>query len=259
MDPQQEEVVTGEEVPQQDTANTVDVRIIVAKGKEIFLPQVHAGETIHAIKQVLADFQETAFFTAYHLAVKHIVDTDNQKHEYSANDYGDFSPIGTFLTPTSKEVVFTIQFDLYDVKKIKLHIDRLREVCNRSHIPSGISKKSEDDEPESNGDSSSKKTDAKFVPKLDDVVESVKLNQYFREVLCLDGNKTAFNPDFNKLPLNNVIKSVYVSGWNPVPAHRRLQGDLMYLEVLFAAEGTIHITCTNRYVFDVSLSFDIAC
>lgn len=245
----QEEVPTGEEVPQQEMNASVDVKIIVSKGKEIFLPQVHSGETIHAIKQVLADFQETAFFTAFHLAVKHIVDKDNKKHEYTATDYGDYSVLGTFLDDNSKEIVFTIQSDLYDVKKVKFHVERLRDVCNRSHIPSGISKKNAPEEnPASNEVEPSKKADAtsKFVPKLEDVADTVKLEKYFREVLCLDNNKTAFNPDFEKLPLKNVIKSVYLSGWNPVPAQRKLQGDLMYLEVVFASEGTIHVTCNNR-------------
>jgi hypothetical protein len=249
MDPQQEGDVPNEEVPQQEIIATVDVRIIISKGKEILLPMVHSGETIHAIKQVLADFQETAFFTAFRLAVKHVVDSDNKKHEYNRADYGDYSVIGTFLEEGSKELVFTIEFDLYDVKKVKFHLDRLRDICNRSHIPSGISKKTQEEDPASSDDanaSSSKKADAKFVPKLDDVVESVKLGQYFKEVLCLESNKTAFNPEFEKLPLRNTIKSIYLSGWNPVPAHRKLHGDLIYLEVLFASEGTIHITCTNR-------------
>lgn len=246
MDPQ-EEVVAGEEIPQEETNVTVDVKIIVSKGKEIILPQVHTGETVHAIKQVLADFQETAVYTAFHLVVKHVVDTEKQKHEYTGSDYGDYTVIGNFLEANSKELVFTIQFDTYDVKKVKFHVDRLRDVCNRSHIPSGITKKTSDEEPATNDDAP-KKAESKFVPKLEDVVDSVKLDKYFKEVLCLDNNKTAFNPDFDKLPLKNVIKSVYMSGWNPVPAQRKLQGDLMYLEVVLATEGTIHVTCTNRYV-----------
>jgi len=43
--------------------------------------------------------------------------------------------------------------------------------------------------------------------------------------------------------------SLSYSGWNPVPAHRRLQGELYYLEVVLHELTTLHITCTTTGFF----------
>lgn len=238
----------------------IDVRIELGKNKEVVLPSVGTSETLHAVKLVLADFQETAFLTSFHLIVKYVVDADAGKVETTVADYGDFSVLSTFLDINSKELVLTLQLDIYDIKKIRAHIERFRDICNRSHlvsaIPNGVAAEEEASANVEAASAASKKADSSslFVPKVDELGDLASLSNYFREVLCLENNKGAFNQEFDKLPLRNVIKGVYLSGWNPAPAARRLQGDLLYLEVNLASEGTVHITCTTRYVKDVGFS-----
>jgi len=47
----------------------------------------------------------------------------------------------------------------------------------------------------------------------------------------------------------NCLKVVTPSGWNPPPGHRKLHGDLLYLQVITAEEKHYHITASTRGFF----------
>ena len=53
---------------------------------------------------------------------------------------------------------------------------------------------------------------------------------------------TSFQDELYKL--SDCVKGVSLSGWNPPPGCRRVQGDLFYVEVVTAAEGAFHVTAT---------------
>jgi hypothetical protein len=79
---------------------------------------------------------------------------------------------------------------------------------------------------------------------MEAIKDDTSLENFFSEALCFDSAKSAFHPQLKDLPLKNVVKGVSFSGWNPPPSNRRMQGDLSYLEVILATEGTVYITAT---------------
>jgi hypothetical protein len=113
----------------------VDLKIVV-QDTELFLSSVHSSETLHAIKQVLSDFQESAFLTCFHLSFMHYIDLDGKVVQSYVAEYGDYSVLNTFLEDLTKVAVFKVVNDLYDSKQIRIHVKRFRDICSRSHLVS---------------------------------------------------------------------------------------------------------------------------
>lgn len=256
---------------------TVGLRILCGENRELYLPQVNTGETLHAIKAVLADFQETVFITAFHLEFRYSVDENSNHIEKSVSEYGDYSVLSTFADIGIKECVFAIELDAYDLKQLRFHVKRIRDLCLRSHLSSiqlrrqSVGNAQEngserdhnpatDSEGESSGEvavpmskkaklQNSEETSSVDIPRMDAVLQGTTLQQYLLESLCLTPSKVSSYQAQDAVTLRHVIKSVHFSGWNPPPAHRKMQGDLLYLEVILSTEGTLFITCTSRFVF----------
>merc|ERR1719383_1172699 len=55
------------------------------------------------------------------------------------------------------------------------------------------------------------------------------------------------HPGLKEQPIKlNCIKVLTPSGWNPPPGHRKLHGDLLYLQVITAEDKHYHITASTR-------------
>ena len=241
----------------------VDVELHLPTKQIAFLPAVNANETLVSIRQALAEFQETAFFTCFKWKFRHILNSDNQViPKEVVGDALEFSELSAFLESSAKKVVFDLVADLYDAKKVKLHVKRVRDIVNRQFLlsaaPSAYEAANRISEGYTGVDESKSLNEKVSIPKVDQLPETA-IGSFFQETLKTDVSKTALEPV--QLPLAGVIKSIFISGWNPIPSYRRLQGDLLYIEVVFVTEGTFYITATsrgfyvnrsNRAVFDPS-------
>jgi protein TIF31 len=252
MSDNQETEETQQQVAQDLWPDVVDLIIELPGNKKIVLPEVSSGETLSAIRQALADFQETAFITSFKWELKGMVDIQGNQVEVAQEFLNDFTELNTFLQPNIKSCLFKIAEEQYDVKKVKAHVKRLKDISRRNFLISAAPKDAKKDKksgPETNEtEEKTAKKESKLepLPKFEKLLEPSLLGNFFQKVFAEPGKPADNKPAVASEPLNSVIKSVFVSGWNPPPSNRRLQGDLLYVEVVLANEGTVYLTATSR-------------
>ena len=52
----------------------------------------------------------------------------------------------------------------------------------------------------------------------------------------------------------DIIKGVTENCWSPPPPPRQMQGDLLYLEIITASEGVMHVTATGKFKIEGFIS-----
>eukprot|EP00599_Poterioochromonas_sp_BG-1_P000544 CAMPEP_0173137880 /NCGR_PEP_ID=MMETSP1105-20130129/3356_1 /TAXON_ID=2985 /ORGANISM="Ochromonas sp., Strain BG-1" /LENGTH=1420 /DNA_ID=CAMNT_0014050365 /DNA_START=191 /DNA_END=4453 /DNA_ORIENTATION=- len=255
-------VLTAAEEPVVDNwPENVDLIIELPGNRSIVLPEVSSGETLHAIRQALADFQETAFLTSFKWELLALEEVDGTKIEKSQDFVNDFSELNNFLQPNVKKCHLKITEEPYDAKKVRSHVKRLKDTTTRAYLVSAAAKDAKESATEEKGDDDeqaaaasgeekekSKKaaeTKAEPLPKFEKLHDPLQISDFYSKAF-ITSNKSSPTETNKAEPLNSVVKSVFVSGWNPPPSNRRIQGDLMYLEVVLASEGTVYITATAR-------------
>jgi protein TIF31 len=250
--------------------------------KTIVLPDVSSSETLSAIRQALGDFQETAFLTAFKWELKYLIDINGNKIDKSQEVINDFTELNSFLESTAKKCYFELSEDSYDTRKVRNHIKRFKDIINRSFLVSASPKdqkksgnkdgndasrdrltsndsdelvhqelsqlnlkEKKDSSKSKNGQSEKTPTD---LPKFEQSIQSPSLGNFFEKAFV--STNTHHKSPSSSTPsvelLSNVIKSVFISGWNPPPSYRRLQGDLLYIEVSLGSEGTLYLTATSK-------------
>lgn len=255
-------VLAAAEEPVVDNwPENVDLIIELPGNRSIVLPEVSSGETLHAIRQALADFQETAFLTSFKWELLALEEVDGTKIEKSQDFVNDFSELNNFLQPNVKKCHLKITEEPYDAKKVRSHVKRLKDTTTRAYLVSAAAKDAKANAAEEKGDDDeqaaaasgeekekSKKaaeTKAEPLPKFEKLHDPLQISDFYSKAFITSNKSTP--AETNKAePLNSVVKNVFVSGWNPPPSNRRIQGDLMYLEVVLASEGTVYITATAR-------------
>jgi len=99
----------------------------------------------------------------------------------------------------------------------------------------------------------------KTYPKIDGFLADKSFAKYFEET-CLRVGWDSYSTDddfqiqHDIIKLSDCIKSVSLSGWNPPPGYRKVQGDLFYIEIVTAAEGSFHVTATYGGFFVSKIS-----
>eukprot|EP00742_Colponemidia_sp_Colp-10_P008460 GILJ01009165.1.p1 GENE.GILJ01009165.1~~GILJ01009165.1.p1 ORF type:complete len:1352 (+),score=315.80 GILJ01009165.1:74-4057(+) len=97
------------------------------------------------------------------------------------------------------------------------------------------SKKSKKDEKDKQQNSNAEEDAGKAVPALR--VESATLNDYFN------------SPTYISKDVIQCLISIGLSGWNPPTGNRKLQGDLLYLQVRTLENQEFHITSHTNHFF----------
>ena len=229
--------------------------------------QFSPEDNVESLRFVIGDYVELHCVSAYHFDVE--VD-------------GDFVPLAefcefqSFLTSAEqKELSIKMVLDRYDEKKSKEHTRLVREfikyppVAERSLKEVLALSPSEAEKPSkaNNKDKEDKLKDKiaaltkPSVTKVDElhVDGAVSLSSYYQELLNRTGEvDTASLPQsiLTRLGVNSnvqlpsdCIKSICESGWSPPSPARRMQGDLMYLEINTASEGILQVTGTAQGFF----------
>ena len=226
------------------------------------LPFSHE-DNVEALRFVIGEYCELHCESAYHFEVE--VD-------------GVFVPLAefcefqSFLTSADqKELNVKMVLDTYDEKKCREHTRIVREfikyppVADRT-LDDGLSSSPSDAEKPSTvvNDKFRDKIAALAkpdVPKVEDALtEGVSpLASFYPELLYRTGEvDTASLPQsiLSRLGVNtdvqlpsDCIKSICESGWSPPSPARRMQGDLIYVEVTTASEGILQITATAQGFF----------
>lgn len=232
------------------------------------ISSVSVLETLTYVKQVLLAYVETCFFSNYSFVL-------SNTPEVALNDFTEISNLVPApeeqmeLTEDGRPIIqLRIVPDLYDVKKIRQHIARVSEII--ANPPSATVLTSLDEIDESikaklQSKPATKATTLAQLPPGETVFTSIGLASLYAETVFrfnvpVAGDAYVANGfvSAHGKPAS-CVSSVSVSNWNPAPAHRRMQGDLLYIEVVCPQEGVFNITGTchgffvnksNRHHFD---------
>ena len=139
---------------------------------------------------------------------------------------------------------------IYNLHEIKVHINRLREIINhfKSLSPSSSSGISQGSTFASQIGEQSLLADVKeTVSSIEDTEKIVNdLNNLVEtdpfDFLC--GYPNLLNRNTDDPTNSKCLESISMSRWNPVPHHRKLAGDLMYLNVQTLEGRNLEITCS---------------
>lgn len=181
--------------------------------------QVTPMDNLQDIRQFLFESVDTCYITNYNLFL------NGQK----LNDYSDLADIAD-LKPNA---VIEMREAPYDERTIRLHVRHMRDLINSASIqqslsPSEYNHISKEAEKQEEGEFS---FDA---PQT--LLSKLSLSDYVHH---------------NENDSLNCLKSIVFSGWNPPSGNRKLQGDLIYLEV-FTVENSkqaVFVTGSTRGFF----------
>ena len=252
--------VNGTEVPEttEETGNNgvVDVQIALPNKTVVQIPSVFVGESLASFKQALLDYQECAAFTCYNLHLRELVAQDGTKTEVDVA-CNDFTELASVMEPTTTSCMFELIPGEYNVKKVHDQLKRANDMMLNPPTTKGLinapANKKKTDAKANDSKSSTTATDSKpAMPKTEDLFKNIEFGNFYGEVLYRTGNVEAVTQS-GRMPQNkavaDAVKSVFASGWNPPPPQRKVRGDLLYIEVVTANEGTIYITAVPRYVY----------
>lgn len=235
-----ESTIAQADVKESDTANSANepkqgelhlypVTVKTQSNEKLEL-QLNPGDSVMDIRQFLLDAPETCFFTCYDL-VLHTKDGSTHHLE----DYNEISEVADITTGgCTLEMVAA----LYDDRSIRAHVHRTRDLLSLSTLHASLSTslalqyEMAQSKVSSSGDAA--KTE---VPELDGLgfMEDVSgspaklLSSSTQEIKCVD--------------------SIVFSSFNPPPSHRRLVGDLIYLDVVTLEGYKYCITGTTKMFY----------
>lgn len=245
--------VKAEESPEtvEDNGSTgiVDVKITLPDNTVVLIPGVYIGENLATFKQILLDYQECAAFTCYSLRLRSLIAADGSNSEVDI-ECNEFTELSTLLEPTTTACTFELVPGEYNLKKVQDQLKRVNEILANPPTTKGtVSTQPKKDDKAGRGADSKSTAQSAALPKTDDLFKPIEFSNFYGEVLYRTGNvdkvsKSGRMP--TSKPLADAVRSVFASGWNPVPPQRKVRGDLLYIEVVTANEGTIYITAMPR-------------
>ncbi|RYG64480.1 hypothetical protein EON64_13900, partial [archaeon] len=172
---------------------TVDVRIRLPNKKSIFLPTVSVGEPLNAIRLTLADFQETAFITCFKWKFVHTEDAEKKKLDMGSVRCDEFTEIASLIAPTSRLLTLEVVEDVYDVQKVRQHVQRLHSVLQKPFLVPAMVRS-----PQSGGEggdapsaetqkeqkkvSPSKSSEKHSLPSVETVLDSPSIGKFYEGV-----------------------------------------------------------------------------
>ncbi|XP_021739250.1 clustered mitochondria protein-like isoform X2 [Chenopodium quinoa] len=215
--------------PKQGELHLYPVSVKTLGGEKLEL-QLNPGDSVMDVRQFLLDAPETCYFTCYDLLLHA---KDSAVHQLE--DYNEISEVADITTgDCSLEMVAAY----YDDRSVRAHIHRTRELLSLSNLHASLSTslalQHETSLSASEGAQDSVKAEVRELDSfgfMEDVIGS--LNKLFstcsKEIKC--------------------VESIVFSSFNPPPSHRRLVGDLLYLDVTTLEGGLFCITGTTRMFY----------
>ncbi|WZZ81469.1 hypothetical protein YC2023_102041 [Brassica napus] len=210
--------------PKQGELRLYPVSVKTQSGGKMEL-QLNPGDSVMDIRQFLLDAPETCYFTCYELLLRN---KENESHHLE--DYNEISEVADITTGgCSLEMIAA----LYDDRSIRAHVHRARDLLSLSTLHSSLSTTlalkydAALNKAQNPGDKPN-------VPELDclgfmeDVPASLRklISSPTEEIKC--------------------VESIVFSSFNPPPSHRRLVGDLIYLDVVTLEGNKYCITGTTK-------------
>ncbi|KAI8320743.1 hypothetical protein GQ54DRAFT_238561, partial [Martensiomyces pterosporus] len=188
-----------------------------------------AQEAVQDLKQVVSESPNTIEYSCFYLAL------DGQR-------LNDFAELGE-IEGLQKDSQLELFEDQYTEREARLHVGRLRDLLAGpttadplvAGLDAGASIFSTIKYPDGTPTDLSAAADGG-----DSDFEFGKVSQF---------NVISTSEAIKKLSVPQCIKQITLSGWNPVPRYRQLNGDLMYLLVTTLENQNYHITASRDGFF----------
>ncbi len=250
-----------EESATNDAKSIVNIKVHSNDGTLLaYITRISTTESVQSIKQCLLEYQTTGFYTSYYLETR-----ENDDDEGTFQRMNEYNELSVYITPSivddKGDINLYLVPDDYDVKKIRYHMKVVRDFLTTPPLISGnivdvdskpvvdadtkpVITESKDTVDKSKRSKNNKKKNTNDAaetaavngaPSVQSIIdEKLSLTDFYQKNIgafgvpnfsCIQGGQSA------KLP-SQCIKSISTSGWNPPPPYRKLQGDLIYLEVV---------------------------
>ncbi|KAI8076797.1 clustered mitochondria-domain-containing protein [Halteromyces radiatus] len=238
VDQQPESTVnTTEEVPVEE-AYQLTVKLPGGKLPEIKI-LASPREAIHDIKQSIMESPETCAHSCFYLS-------------FNGKRINDFMELGEVEGITTESELHLVE-DTYTERDVRLHITRLRDLLGGPYKqnPSSIgidpslsfltAVTGEIDE----------EITAESEKKMEDIFSDEPIPEHAFTNVDVDAPSklSEFVPKSFQRTAPQCLKSLSLSGWNPVTHSRRLAGDLLYLNVVTLENETLCITAATTGFF----------
>ncbi|KAL9142343.1 hypothetical protein ABFS82_14G163600 [Erythranthe guttata] len=236
----QSEVKEQDNESQEHLEKQADVHLypvsVITQGGEKLELQLSPGDSVMDVRQFLLDAPETCPVTCYDLLLH---TKDGSVHHLE--DYNEISEVANI---TSGGCSLEMVAALYDDRSIRAHVHRTRELLSLSTLHSSLSTTLALQHEMSRNASANSNSG-----------EAVKAKVAEVEKLGFMENDTDSLPNFFSSPSKEIkcVESIVFSSFNPPPGHRRLYGDLIYLDVV-TLEGNKHCVTGSTKSFYVNSS-----
>ncbi|KAL5719875.1 hypothetical protein ACHQM5_012605 [Ranunculus cassubicifolius] len=189
--------------------------------------QLNPGDSVIDLRQFLLDSPETCYFTCYELVLH---TKDGSVHQLS--DYNQISEVADITTGgCSLEMIPAF----YDDRSIRAHILRTRELLSTYAVHASLSTAlALQHEASRNTTAEAAKTE---VPELDGLGFMEDSTGLLGELLSSSSTDI------------KCVESIVFSSFNPPPTHRRLDGDLVYIDVTTLEGNEYCITGTTQHFY----------
>jgi len=218
-------------------------RVVGEEVEVIRLPAVAISDTVLHLKSSLLEILETSCITSYRFILSQLLDSRGASLPiHRDNMLYDHAEIASFISsPSVVCCVLELVLDNYDLKKVHTHLRRCMEVLLNPPLLTVKALSSL-----TLGGKKVRKDDAKveLLPAAAVHSQPVSLDVFYDEVLHRFASDDNSQRNVGKKLLTDHVKGFFASGWNPPPSSRKLQGDLLYVEVILVPEGSLHLTCT---------------
>ncbi|KAF6141870.1 hypothetical protein GIB67_003241 [Kingdonia uniflora] len=202
------------------------VSVKTPSGEKLEL-RLSPGDSVMDLRQFLLDAPETCFFTCYDLILQ---TKDGSFHHLE--DHNDISEVADITTGgCSLEMVDA----LYDDRSIRAHVQRARELISLSTLHASLSTSLALQQETAQKESSD--AEKAEVPELDGL-------GFMEDIIGSLSNLMSSSPEKIKC-----VQSIVFSSFNPPPSHRRLVGDLIYIDVSTMEGHSLCITGTTKMFY----------
>ncbi|KAI7900383.1 clustered mitochondria-domain-containing protein [Cokeromyces recurvatus] len=226
------------QTPEEVVEEPYQLNVKLPDGKSIKII-ASPREAIQDIKQSIMESPETCANSCFYLA-------------FEGKRINDYLELGEIEGLTSESELDLIE-DTYTERDVRLHINRLRDLLAGPYKP----------DPSSIGidpaisflTAITGEIDEEIIndadKKMDDLFSDEPVPKHVFTDLNIEERSqlSKIVPSDFKRVAPECIKSLALSGWNPVPHQQKLKGDLLYLTITTLEGEVVHITASTKGFF----------
>lgn len=221
--------------PEDIPLKIFNIKLLIPGAGDPSTLQISNHDTVQEIRQVVLDRPESCFRTCFSLHL-------------NGTRLDDFVELHT-IKDMKEDAAVKVVDEPYSVREARIHIRRLRDLLSTSLYQSSFTA--------TDNLSLSFCTTIAGIDPEDEILKGTKdANLPTEECLppdysVLDGDAAypkleALIPEYNEPKVQQCLKDLRYSSWNPPPGPRKLAGDLLYLDIVTLEENKYNVTASSN-------------